>query len=330
VEKVPDESDYLNGPDQEAATSESVEKGRRGSRHKKSTRRKKKSRPAFGPIFTYSVLTVLLAGMGSLFYLGHQYLKAFQEKFEIIDNRLVRMQENFQQETLNINEQIDEIEYIVNNLEEERKRLLEEIQSLKQEKDQLKQEQVKLEGENRQLRNLLSWRYRTYQTAVNRQGKYMYVISKSGFSATQIDRAWRNLGAYNLVGTGTSFIEAENRTGVNALVMAAIAAHESAFGCSRIAQDKKNLYGFGAFDHDPYTMAYTFRSYHEGTMTVASYLSRNYLTAGGRYYRGNTLVGIGIHYATDQYWADKVSNMMKVIAEASADIATVAIWKRYL
>lgn len=309
---------------------ENVEENRSKPRYKKSAGRRKKNPPSFGALFTYSVLTFILAGMGFFFYLGNQYLKTFQQKFENIDHTLNRIQENFQQEMLITNEHINEIEYIVNNLEEERKRLIEENQSLRQQNDHLENERSNLEGENYQLRDLLSRRYRTYQSAVNRQGKYITVISKSGFSAAQIDRAWTNLSAYNLVGTGKSFIEAENRTGLNALILAAIAAHESAFGCSRIAQDKNNLYGFGAFDRDPYNLAYTFSSYHDGTITVASYLSRNYLTAGGRYYRGDTLVGVNIHYATDIYWADRVSNMMKIIAEASVNSATIATWMRYI
>jgi beta-N-acetylglucosaminidase len=327
---VSDESTYRTGSVEKPIENENVEENKSKPRYKKSSRRRKKNPPSFGTIFTYFVLTLLLAGMGFYFYLGNQYLKTFQQRFENIDHTLERMQDNFQQETLLINEHILEIEYIINNLEEERKRLIEENQSLQQQNTRLENERNNIEGENRQLRDLLSRRYRTYQYAVNRQGKYIAVISKSGFSATQIDRAWTNLGAYNMVGTGKSFIEAEKRTGVNALILAAIAAHESAFGRSRIAQDKNNLYGFGAFDHDPYNMAHTFSSYHDGTITVASYLSRNYLTSGGRYYCGDTLQGINTHYATDIYWADRVSNMMKTIAEASVDSATIATWMRYI
>jgi beta-N-acetylglucosaminidase len=285
---------------------------------------------SYGATFTYCVLFVLLAGMGLGFYLGNKYLQAFNHKFESIDNSLDRLQKNLQQEAMFLNEQIIEIEYTLNNLEEERRRLIEENQYLQQENVTLENERFTLEGENRQLRDLLSRRYWTYQTALNQQGKYIPVNTPSGFSAAQIDRAWTNLGAYTLVGTGHSFIEAEKRTGVNALVLAAIAAHESAFGRSRIARDKNNLFGFGAFDHDPYNLAHTFRSYHDGTITVASYLSRNYLSTGGRYYRGNTLEGINTHYATDIYWADKVSRMMQTIAGASVDSVTVAAWKRYI
>ena len=317
--------------------SNAVEKNdRRGRRTKRGGRIKKKL-PPFGAVFTYAVLGVLLAGMGFGFYLGSRYLQAFQDKFTDIDNTLDRLQENLRQETMLINEQIsgindhiNRIEYTIYNLEEERKRLIDENRSLRQQNDMLENQRINLEGENSRLRDLLSRRYRTYLISVSRQGKYTPVNSPSAFSAAQIDRAWTNLGAYNLVGTGWSFVEAENRTGVNALVLAAIAAHESAFGSSRIALDKNNLFGFGAFDHDPYNMAHTFSSYHDGTITVASYLSQNYLSAGGRYYRGNTLAGINTFYATDIYWADRVSHMMQLIAEASVDKATVETWKQYI
>lgn len=328
---MPDEFTYLARSDEKNIESENVGEFSDKPRNKKSARRKKKKNPpSFGAIFTYSMLAILFFGIGYMAYLGNQYLQIFQEKFDNIDKGLVRLQENLQQETMLIYEHITEIEHMVNNLEEDRKRLIEENQSLRQQNVMLENERTTLEGENRQLKNLLSQRYRTYRTAVNLQGKNIAIKSKSGFSAAQIDRAWLNLGAYNLVGTGRSFIEAESTTGVNALVLAAIAAHESAFGRSRIARDKNNLFGFGAFDRDPYNMAHTFSSYHDGTITVASYLSRNYLSAGGRYYRGDTLESINIHYATDVYWADKVCRMMKTIAEASVDSATIATWKRYL
>lgn len=272
------------------------------------------------------------------FYLGNQYLKAFQDNFETIDSRLDQLRDNLHQESLffneqisNINEHIDEIEYTINNLEKERKQLIEQNQFLRDENEMLEQERLNLEGENRHLRDLLSCRYYTYQVAVNRQGNRIPINTPSAFSAAQIDQAWENLGAYNLVGTGQSFVEAEVQTGINALVLAAIAAHESALGRSRIARDKYNLFGFGAFDRDPYNLAHTFNSYHEGTLAVASYLSRNYLTAGGRYYRGgNTLECINAFYATDHLWATRVANMMKIIAEASTDKATVEAWQQYV
>ena len=324
------------GPGDVKKNNHSVEELNSVSRRNKVTGRRKK-RISHGELFTYLVLAVVLIGIGFGFYLGYRQLQVIHQKFEKLNDSLELLHENLQRETLHINEQISDIhknikdiEYTVDNLEEERRRLIEDNQSLRDQNTILENERSNLEGENAHLRSLLSRRYLTYQSAVNRQGKYMPVNSVSGFSAAQIDRAWANLGAYNLVGTGRSFIEAENSTGVNALVLAAIAAHESAFGRSRIARDKNNLFGFGAFDHDPYNQAYTFSSYHDGTITVASYLSRNYLSTGGRFYCGNTLQGINTHYATDIYWADRVSHMMQVIARASVDGATVETWKQYL
>ena len=40
-----------------------------------------------------------------------------------------------------------------------------------------------------------------------------------------------------------AFIENQNKYGTNALLMIGVAANESAWGCSRIAAEKNNLFG---------------------------------------------------------------------------------------
>ena len=56
-----------------------------------------------------------------------------------------------------------------------------------------------------------------------------------------------------------------------------MAIHESGWGSSKIAKDKKNLFGFGAYDRSPYDSAVTFATYEEGIETVAKYLVKNYI-----------------------------------------------------
>ena len=48
-----------------------------------------------------------------------------------------------------------------------------------------------------------------------------------------------------------AFIENQNKYGTNALLMIGVAANESAWGCSRIAAEKNNLFGHAAYDSDP-------------------------------------------------------------------------------
>ena len=78
-----------------------------------------------------------------------------------------------------------------------------------------------------------------------------------------------------------AFFDAEKKYGINGVFLASIAIHESNWGRSRIAMDKKNLFGFGAYDASPYDSAITFDTYATGIDTVAGWLSSNYLYPSG-------------------------------------------------
>ena len=101
--------------------------------------------------------------------------------------------------------------------------------------------------------------------------------------------------------------------GVNAWFLAAIATHESAYGTSRIAQDKNNLFGFQAYDATPYASARSFETMADGVDYVASFLSKAYLTPGGAYYNGTSVDAVGTRYATDTRWAEAVKRHMKAL-----------------
>jgi beta-N-acetylglucosaminidase len=90
------------------------------------------------------------------------------------------------------------------------------------------------------------------------------------------------------------------------LVLAAIAAHESGWGRSRIAKEKNNLAGLGAYDHSPGS-AIRFESREECVMFLAELL---------RDRPGESLEEIGWWYASDPRWAAKAGRCMKIIAEA--------------
>ncbi|GEM_PF-2965177 len=187
-----------------------------------------------------------------------------------------------------------------------------------------------VEERNRKLEEVVSARYNTYQTAVNLEGAEAPVVSASGFTAEMIDRAWKNLGAPKMIGTGSSFVNAEKEYGVNALVIASIAAHESGFGRSEIARDKNNLFGFGAHYYAPYRSAHTFESIEAGTSYISSFIRSQYLSREGRYYNGNTLRSMNVHYASDRDWADKVAGVMSLIARAAVDEGEVELWEQLL
>ncbi len=112
---------------------------------------------------------------------------------------------------------------------------------------------------------------------------------------------------------GGSFIQAQQTWGMNALYLMAHAALESAWGTSKIAKDKNNLFGFMAYDDDPYGHAATFRSMHESILYCGAYIRRSYLSEGGRWFRAPNLEGMNYYYASDQMWAVKIARAMQNI-----------------
>jgi beta-N-acetylglucosaminidase len=136
---------------------------------------------------------------------------------------------------------------------------------------------------------------------------YDDVRLKSGANAADIDA---RLAGTGLEGLGTSFVDAEKKYNVNAWFLAGLAIHESGYGSSKIATEKNNVFGFQAYDASPYASARTFNTKAEGVDTVAKYISENYLTAGGKYYNGVSIDGIGKRYATDPNWSTAIKKHM--------------------
>ena len=121
-----------------------------------------------------------------------------------------------------------------------------------------------------------------------------------------------------------TFYNVEKKYNINGIFLASIAIHESNWGTSQIAQDKKNLFGYGAYDDTPYESSYEFESYAEGIETVAKSLVKYYInppgtkiydgeTASSWYYNGPTLSGVNTRYASDKDWHKKVYSYMELL-----------------
>ena len=117
------------------------------------------------------------------------------------------------------------------------------------------------------------------------------------------------------------FYYIEKQYGINGIFVAAVGIHESAWGTSNISKNKKNLFGYGAYDSDPSGSAYTFQSYAEGIDLVSRVFVKYYLnppgtpiyggeTATGTYFEGATLTAVNKRYASDQNWANAVYKWM--------------------
>ena len=118
------------------------------------------------------------------------------------------------------------------------------------------------------------------------------------------------------------YIEKEYK--INGIFVAAVGIHESNWGKSKIALDKKNLFGYGAYDSNPYNGAYSFETYSESIDLIARVFVKYYLNpkgtkiyggeiANGAYYSGNTISDINKRYASDKNWANGVYLHMKYL-----------------
>ncbi len=120
------------------------------------------------------------------------------------------------------------------------------------------------------------------------------------------------------------FYYVEQVYGINGVFVAALGIHESGWGTSRISTNKKNLFGYGAYDMNAYASAYKYDGYVAGIDMIARVLMKNYLhpkgtsiyngeIASGKYYNGNTVSGVNKKYATDKNWANSVYTWMKYL-----------------
>ena len=120
------------------------------------------------------------------------------------------------------------------------------------------------------------------------------------------------------------FYNAEQKYKINGIFLAAIGIHESGWGTSKLASEKYNLFGYMAFDRDPYNSATTFENYENSINTVAEALAKNYLyvngtkinddiTARGTYFNGTTIQSVNTRYASDQGWYEKVYGYMQYL-----------------
>ena len=120
------------------------------------------------------------------------------------------------------------------------------------------------------------------------------------------------------------FYNMDKKYNINGIFLASMAIHESAWGTSEIAKDKKNLFGYGAYDETPYESSYEFEDYKDGIELVAKVLVKYYLnpsgtkiydgeTASAWYYNGPTLAGVNVRYASDEDWHTKVYSYMEML-----------------
>ena len=134
----------------------------------------------------------------------------------------------------------------------------------------------------------------------------------SGESVAKLDAF---LSGSALAGLGSSFMNAERTYHVSARYFAAHSILESAWGTSAIAQNKHNLFGYGADDANPYIDALSFPSFDACIQFVAQRVSQDYLSSSGVFFHGPTLRGMNVDYASDPGWAAKIARIASTIPD---------------
>lgn len=146
-----------------------------------------------------------------------------------------------------------------------------------------------------------------FQTKVYADTKYDF-STKSKVTEQQLEGAlYHDLSEYADV-----FIECEKKYGVNAILLASLAALESGWARSDLAVDKNNLFGWKQSNGD-YA---SFESKEQCILKVAEAISENYLSETGSYYTGDTLVeNVAEYYSPSKEWIDLLKEVANGIME---------------
>lgn len=155
--------------------------------------------------------------------------------------------------------------------------------------------------------------------------QYLPVRSTSDITADDFDEAFYDVSGRDpslsvMDGIGEYFVEAQNEYGINALILYAMAAHESAWGTSSYAVERNNLFGWAAYDSDP-NNASSFASLEKAIDEHAGYNLRKYTDIYSSLFFGshvgNKGSGFNVQYASDPYWGMDIAAIAYQIDKAN-------------
>lgn len=171
----------------------------------------------------------------------------------------------------------------------------------------------------------------TDRTCQNQAGVYypyyefVFLRSKTGISESTFNQFLSSVGkdsSSKLWNTGSIWLSAQDKYGVNALEIFAMACLESGYGMSAYAQERNNLFGWNAVDSDPDQASY-FSSVEQAINEHMSINLRGYLDINDARYFGSHLgnkgSGFNVKYATDNYWGVKIASIAYAIDKCDND-----------
>ena len=166
------------------------------------------------------------------------------------------------------------------------------------------------------------YRNDNYNQSINKNSpyynyyQYLSLRSKTNITASQFDTRVSNVVANEknskMYKKGEKFINIQNEYGINANMTFGIASNESAYGTSKIAIEKNNIFGLNAVDSSPGQSANYFKDVDQCIQEFAyHWMSTGYLDTVDWRYRGPHLgdknSGINVKYASDPYWGEKAA-----------------------
>lgn len=146
-----------------------------------------------------------------------------------------------------------------------------------------------------------------FQTTAYAETRYDFAY-KGGVTEQQLYNALY----YELADYADLFVQCEDEYGVNAVLLASLAALESGWARSDLAVDKNNLFGWKRSDGE-YA---AFESKEQCILEVAESISENYLSEVGAYYTGDTLIeNVAEYYSPSEEWIELLKEVADGITE---------------
>lgn len=131
------------------------------------------------------------------------------------------------------------------------------------------------------------------------------VLRQSNITVEQLENAlYHDLKKYSF-----AFVEAEEITGIDAIFLSSLAALESGWATSNVAQEYNNLFGWTLGNGD---YKY-FNSKSECILYVADYIKTHYLTEGGKYFNGYEIEDINKKYNGRESWENEIKEIYNQI-----------------
>ncbi|WP_051317209.1 PA14 domain-containing protein, partial [Ectobacillus panaciterrae] len=148
--------------------------------------------------------------------------------------------------------------------------------------------------------------------------QYLSAHTKTNYTAEELNAYVSQVKPESpLKDLGAAFKKAEADYNVNAMMLLAIAIHESNYGLNRYAGDYRNIFSINATDRNTSENAFVYPTYE----ACIEEMAKNYMGLGKRYsnpadwryegaYLGDKSTGMNVQYASDADWGSGIASVM--------------------